>query len=174
MEIFATGGLDEILIDNLMRRGAPIDGFGVGTDMAVSSDAPQLDAVYKLVEFKGKGRTKLSEGKSVLPGRKQIYRIEDQGGAVKDILALASEPAPVVNGRPGRPLLVPVMKAGRRLPEAIVSIGESRTYAEGELGSLPTRIRELAPANPPYQVEISRTLHRAHTDLIASLQASMK
>jgi nicotinate phosphoribosyltransferase len=174
VEIFATGGLDEILIDNLMRRGAPIDGFGVGSDLAVSSDAPNLDTVYKLVEFKGKGRTKLSEGKGVLPGRKQIYRIEEQGGAVKDILALATEPAPVVNGRPGRPLLVPVMKAGRRVPEAIVTLGESRTYAEGELGSLPARIRELAPANPPYQVEISRTLHRAHTDLIASVQASLK
>jgi nicotinate phosphoribosyltransferase len=174
VEIFATGGLDEILVDNLMRRGAPIDGFGVGSDMAVSSDAPTLDSVYKLVEFKGKGRTKLSEGKSVLPGRKQIYRIEDEGVAAKDILALAAEPAPVVNGRPGRPLLVPVMKGGRRIPEAYVSLGESRTYAEGELGSLPTKIRELAPANPPYQVEISRTLHRAHTDLIASVQASLR
>jgi nicotinate phosphoribosyltransferase len=174
VEIFATGGLDDILIDNLMRRGAPIDGFGVGSDMAVSSDAPGLDTVYKLVEFKGKGRTKLSEGKSVLPGRKQIYRIEEQGVAVKDILATASEPAPVVNGRSGRPLLAPVMKAGRRVPEAVVSLGESRTYAEGELGSLPTRIRELAPANPPYQVETSRALHRAHTDLIARVQASLK
>jgi nicotinate phosphoribosyltransferase len=174
VEIFATGGLDEILIDNLMRRGAPIDAFGVGSDMAVSSDAPNLDTVYKLVEFRGKGRTKLSEGKSVLPGRKQIYRIEEQGGAVKDILALAAEPAPVVNGRPGRPLLVPVMKGGRRVPEAIVTLGESRTYAEGELGSLPARIRELAPANPPYQVETSRALHRAHTDLIASVQKSLK
>jgi nicotinate phosphoribosyltransferase len=66
------------------------------------------------------------------------------------------------------------MKGGRRVPEAIVTLGESRTYAEGELGSLPTRIRELAPANPPYQVEISRALHRAHTDLIASVQASLK
>ena len=175
VEIFATGGLDEILVDNLMRRGAPIDGFGVGSDMAVSSDAPTLDTVYKLVEFKGKGRTKLSEGKGVLPGRKQIYRIEDQGVAVKDILAQAAEPVPVVDGRPGRPLLVPVMKAGRRVARSgYVSLGESRTYAEGELGSLPTRIRELAPANPPYQVEVSRTLHRAHTDLIASVQASMR
>ena len=87
VEIFATGGLDEILVDNLMRRGAPIDSFGVGSEMAVSSDAPTLDTVYKLVEFKGKGRTKLSEGKSVLPGRKQIYRMEDQGVAVKDVLA---------------------------------------------------------------------------------------
>jgi nicotinate phosphoribosyltransferase len=174
VEIIATGGLDEILVDNLMRRGAPIDGFGVGSDMAVSSDAATLDTVYKLVEFKGKGRTKLSEGKGVLPGRKQIYRVEDQGVALKDILAQAGEPVPVVDGRPGRPLLVPVMKGGRRLPEATVSLGESRTYAEGELGGLPTRIRELAPANPPYQVEVSRTLHRAHTDLIASVQASLK
>ena len=74
MQIVASGGLDEYVILDLVAAGAPIDAFGVGTDLAVSGDAPALDIVYKLTEFGGEGRVKLSVGKRSLPGRKQIFR----------------------------------------------------------------------------------------------------
>ncbi|MBX6365994.1 MAG: nicotinate phosphoribosyltransferase, partial [Gemmatimonadetes bacterium] len=78
VRIFASGGLDEYAIAALVRSGAPIDAFGVGTRMGVSSDAPALDGMaYKLTEYAGRGRTKLSTGKFVYPGRKQVWRVEE-------------------------------------------------------------------------------------------------
>ena len=76
MQIFASGGLDEARIAPLVAAGAPIDAFGVGTEMSVSADAPALDIAYKLVAYAGIGRTKLSAGKRILPGRKQVFRLE--------------------------------------------------------------------------------------------------
>jgi nicotinate phosphoribosyltransferase len=72
--IFASSGLDEYEIAALLDAGAPIDGFGVGTGMTVSGDAPALDIAYKLSEYGGQGRTKLSRNKPILPGRKQVFR----------------------------------------------------------------------------------------------------
>ena len=73
--VFASGGLDELEIARLLDAGAAIDGFGVGTKMGVSADAPFLDLVYKLVEVDGRPVLKLSAGKATLPGRKQVWRI---------------------------------------------------------------------------------------------------
>src|SRR4029079_7903646 len=89
--IFASGGLNEDEIAGLMVAGAPIDGFGVGTDMGVSRDAPSLDIAYKLVEYAGCGRVKLSPGKAILPGRKQIFRVEQDGLADHDVLGRNDE-----------------------------------------------------------------------------------
>lgn len=152
VRIFASGGLNEDEIARLLAEGAPIDGFGVGTDMGVSRDAPALDIAYKLVEYEGRGRLKLSTGKAVLPGRKQIYRVERDGAADRDVLARDDE-APH-----GRPLMQQVMKGGVRLPAGRASLDESRAHAARELPRLPARIRALEPARPPYDVEISEPL----------------
>src|SRR5687768_1130199 len=72
--IFASGSLDEYRLHALLSSGAPIDGFGVGTALDVSSDAPSLDCAYKLQEYAGRARRKRSEGKATWPGRKQVYR----------------------------------------------------------------------------------------------------
>jgi nicotinate phosphoribosyltransferase len=69
--VFTSSGLDEWEIAKLLDAGAPIDGFGVGTGMGVSDDAPALDIAYKLSEYGGEGRTKLSRHKHILPGRKR-------------------------------------------------------------------------------------------------------
>ena len=90
----ASGGLDEYVILDLVAAGAPIDVFGVGTDLAVSGDAPALDIVYKLTEFGGEGRVKLSVGKRSLPGRKQIFRNFEHDIAVGDVIARAEEALP--------------------------------------------------------------------------------
>jgi nicotinate phosphoribosyltransferase len=166
VEIFASGGLDEHSIAELVARGAPIDGFGVGTSMGVSKDAPALDIAYKLTAYAGKGRLKLSPGKKILPGRKQVFRIEEGEGegrrAVRDVIARADEEAPPG----GRPLLVHVMAGGRRLPTGRVSLDEARERARDETARLPERLRTLEPPDEPYPVEVSAGL-RAFQEEVA-------
>jgi nicotinate phosphoribosyltransferase len=121
--IFASGGLDEDRIAALVAADAPIDGFGVGTSMGVSSDVPDLDIAYKLCEYAGKGRLKLSTGKPVLPGRKQVFRLSEHGCDVGDVIARAEERLE------GRPLLVPVMRDGERLAAGRIDLAAARACA---------------------------------------------
>ena len=79
--IVASGNLDEYRIAELVDAGAPIDAFGVGTALAVSDDAPAADFVYKLVEYKDRGRLKTSAGKISTPGRKQLFRAYAPSGS---------------------------------------------------------------------------------------------
>jgi nicotinate phosphoribosyltransferase len=162
--IFASGGLNEDEIARLVTAGAPIDGFGVGTDMGVSRDEPALDIAYKLVEYAGRGRIKLSPGKAILPGRKQIFRVERDGLADHDVVGRHDEPGN------GRPLLRQVMRHGARLPHGHVSLASAREHARQELNSLPRRIRSIEPAAPPYDVDISAPL-RADRDRLWSAHA---
>lgn len=150
--IFASGGLDEYEIGRLLAAGAPIDAFGVGTAMGVSKDAPALDLVYKLTAYAGRGRIKLSPGKRILPGRKQVYRIEEDGRAIRDVIARHDE------DHPGRPLLQHVMSGGRRLPAGTADLEAARTRAREEIAKLPERVQDIQPAAPPYIVEISAGL----------------
>jgi nicotinate phosphoribosyltransferase len=153
VEIFASGALDEYAIEKLLDAGAPIDGFGVGTRMGVSADAPSLDIAYKLVEYGGRGRLKLSPGKPILPGPKQVFRVEEEGIAVRDVIAHADEVLP------GRPLLETVMRDGRRLAAGSVTLDTARAYAAASLCALPHAVRGTAPAEPPYAVAVSERLH---------------
>jgi nicotinate phosphoribosyltransferase len=150
--IFASGGLNEDEIEQLLAAGAPIDGFGVGTDMGVSRDAPSLDIAYKLVEYAGRGRLKLSTGKALLPGRKQVFRVERDGMADHDVIGRRDE------SLPGRPLLQPVMAGGRRCRAGRVALEAARAHAKVERDRLPPRLRSIAPATPPYRVELSAAL----------------
>ena len=152
VNIFASGGLNEDEIARLIAAGAPIDGFGVGTDMGVSRDAPALDIAYKLVEYAGRGRVKLSPGKAILPGRKQIFRVEHHGLADHDVLGRHDE------ADHGRPLIRQVMKDGVRLPEGRVILAEARECARRELDRLPARVRHIEAAQPPYRVDVSAAL----------------
>ena len=87
--IFASGGLDEHEVAELVRAGAPVDAFGIGTQLGVSADAPYVDAVYKLVEFDGRPVLKLSPAKATAPGRKQVWR-----GPSEDVIGLRDERRP--------------------------------------------------------------------------------
>jgi nicotinate phosphoribosyltransferase len=164
--IFASSGLDEHKIAALVAEGAPIQGFGVGTKMGVSEDAPSLDIAYKLCSYAGTGRTKLSTGKPILPGRKQIFRSERDGVAVGDVIARADETLE------GKPLLAAVMRDGRRLDSGRVTLDQMRAHAKSELGRLPPHIRALAPAEPPYPVSVSETLSRFHDEVKQSVVRS--
>ena len=160
VEIFASGSLDEDAIARIVAKGAPVTGFGVGTAMGVSQDAPGLDVAYKLCAYGGRGRLKLSAGKPVLPGRKQVFRIEEDGRAVRDVIARAEETST------GRPLLQPVMRGGCRLPEGSVDLEASRRRAQDEIARLPEPVRAIAPAERRYPVTISEAL-RAYQDQVA-------
>jgi nicotinate phosphoribosyltransferase len=162
IDIFASSGLDEHKIADLVKSNAPIGGFGVGTGMAVSSDAPSLDIVYKLAEYAGKGRTKLSRDKPILPGRKQVFRQHEHGRAIGDVIGRFGE------ALDGRPLLQPVMRGGRRLSDSESSLDAARRRAADELASLPGHVTALEPADPPYPVAVSAALQRLHEDVVGS------
>lgn len=156
VEIFASGGLDEYEIDRLLGGGAPIDGFGVGTRMGTSRDAPALDMAYKLTEYAGEGRLKLSSGKRILPGPKQVWRELEDGVAVRDRITTAGEEAP------GRPLLEPVMEYGERLDAGRRTLTEAREHAARAVAEMPAAIRGIEPADP-YPVEVAEHLERRQT-----------
>lgn len=164
VKIFASGGLDERKIALLMADGAPIDGFGVGTKMVVSEDAPTLDFAYKLVEYAGRPRTKLSTDKVIYPGRKQVFRTMADGVLRGDLLAPHDAQAP------GRPLLEPVMRGGRRLPVGCRTLQQSRRHAAAELAALPERLRSLDAEPAAYPVEVSDEL----TDTLERLRQELR
>lgn len=152
VEIFASGGLDEDAIHALISAGAPIDGFGVGTSLGVASDAPDLDIAYKLAEYAGCGRLKLSSGKPILPGRKQVFREERDGVFSGDVIGRFDEDLP------GEPLLVKVMEQGERLDSHERDLARLREYAAACISRLPEALRALAPAEPGYPVRVSDAL----------------
>ena len=151
VSIFTSGNLDEYKLAEFGRAGAPIDGFGVGTRMTTSADAPYLDCAYKLVEYAGIARRKRSEGKATWPGRKQVYRSFDQRGRMcGDILTLESDELT------GTPLVEQVMKQGKRIAGP-PDIKKSREYAFSQLVGLPDYLTQLDESEK-YPVEISRPL----------------
>ena len=152
VEIFASGGLDEERIAELLSAGAPIDGFGVGSSMGVSNDAPVLDIAYKLCEYAGQGRLKLSTGKPVLPGRKQVFRMTESDRDIRDVIARVDE------NFPGRALLLPVMRQGKRLETGCVDLESIREYTRQQIARLPNHLCAITPATSPYPVEISPEL----------------
>jgi len=158
-KIFATGDLDEYRIATIVKEGAPIDGFGVGTALSTVSDAPALSAVYKLVEVHRQGASagvvKSSPGKHTWPCPKQIWRVMENGRAVRDVIAEVDEPPPPG----GVALLQRVMEHGRILAPS-PSVFVMRTTAREGLARLPERLLALdAPAD--YPVEITEPLEAA-------------
>jgi nicotinate phosphoribosyltransferase len=161
--IFASGSVDEYVVERLMQQNAPIDGFGIGTHLDTSADAPYLDCVYKLVEYAGRARRKRSEGKVVWPGRKQVFRRYGADGGLRgDILSVEGDRLE------GESLITPVMKGGRRLSPA-ESLQQSRQRALGELNRLPESLKSLEAA-PPYTVTVSEALKNLAVEVDA-LQA---
>ncbi len=166
--IFASGDLDEYTLRDMLAAGAPVDGFGVGTRMDTSSDQPFLDCAYKLQEYAGRARRKRSEGKATWPGRKQVYRhLDADGRMVRDVVTLESDP------QAGEPLLMPVMKNGRRLAGA-PGMAAVRRHATANLARLPEPLRRLEEFD--YRVEISPALRElaAEVDRSALLPAMTK
>jgi nicotinate phosphoribosyltransferase len=168
-KIFASGDLDEYRIEELISRGASIDAFGVGTQLATSYDAPALSGVYKLVAIERQGRIsmklKLSPEKATYPGSKQIWRATDQSSKYcKDMVALFDETAPQdrdASSEVWRPLLELVMKGGHNIIEQNSSrlerLNTARTRATEELRRLPDELL-LLDGQARYPVRMSKRL----------------
>jgi nicotinate phosphoribosyltransferase len=156
--IFASSSIDEYLIKEYAQNRIPIDGYGIGTHLDTSADAPYLDCAYKLQEYAGRPRRKRSEGKATWPGRKQVYRrYAENGTMLNDAVTVENDV------RDGRALLRQVMHEGLRTHPS-PPLTAIREYAAQELASLPPPLRELRPGTP-YPVLISKPLR----DLAATL-----
>ncbi|HEX6115173.1 MAG TPA: nicotinate phosphoribosyltransferase [Geminicoccaceae bacterium] len=150
VSIFASGGLDEAVLQHHLAANAPIDGYGIGTSLTTSQDAPSLDCAYKIQEYDGRPKRKRSEGKATWPGRKQVFRRYGADGAMAgDLLVLEHEEAA------GETLIRPVMRQGRRLE--LPSLEDARRLARAQLERLPARLKRL-DSEPAYPVEVSALL----------------
>ena len=160
--IFASGGLAEDDLAEMLQAGAPIDGFGIGTSLTTSSDVPALDCAYKLQEYDGLPRRKRSIGKATWPGRKQVWRRYGSDGRMAgDILSIESD------HHSGEPLIQPVMRAGRRIGPP-PTLAEIRARATRDLARLPERLRLLRPQGS-YPVEVAGALVRLAADVDSRL-----
>lgn len=164
--IIVSGGLNEYRIAALIESGAPVEGFGVGTELVVSRDEPTLDFAYKLVACDDRPRMKASAGKASLPGPKQVFRQWDDGRMTGDTIAAAGETLA------GEPLLQPVMRDGVRLdsPEKLATI---RARVHGQLDALPSAVRRLDPGPQPtrYPVTVSECLQGLRNRLLSAQAA---
>jgi nicotinate phosphoribosyltransferase len=151
IKIFASGNLDETALHKCILTHAPIDGFGVGTLMVTSSDAPYLECAYKLVQFAGQGRYKMSPQKETLPCPKQVYRYYNKEGVFSyDEISMASEQRDAIS------LLYKVIAEGRRIaPEKPVA--EIRNFVEQQIDHLPEKLRQVNKM-ATYNVKISKDL----------------
>lgn len=160
-KIMASGDLDEYSIRKLVAAGAPIDAFGVGTELATSADSPTLGAVYKMVELEENGvrryTAKLSSEKVTMPGAKQIFRRQDS-----DMIGGQEERLE------GEPLLRHVIAAGK-LVAPLESAAEARRHAAQSLSKLPPPYRRLEMPEP-YRVEYSPAL----LDLLETVRKSVE
>jgi len=128
--ILVSGGINEDILQGMMKARTPIDGFGIGVNLAASLDAPALDCAYKLQSYAGRPKRKLSEGKATWPGAKQVWRTYDADGRMRgDILSLETD------RQPGEPLIVPVMRAGK-LIASLPALAQIREHAARDLKRL--------------------------------------
>jgi len=151
-KIMATSDLNEYKILEYAAAGVPIDAFGVGTDLATSTDSPNLGVVYKLVELSGRFTAKFSEDKHTLPGAKQIFRFAGHDCIGCSWECLGCDP-------PGeaKALLRPVLLGGR-LVEPLPNIVAIQQHASESIKRLPTAIRSLFDTDQHYRVEHSSEL----------------
>ena len=155
--IVASGDLEENHIAELTAAGAPIDSFGVGTDLGTSRDSPVVNGIYKLVAHRVGGAwrdvRKRSPEKATVPGAKQVLRDYADGEMRGDVIARVEEELP------GRPLLVPFVRGGRLV--CVETIEQMRDRARAELLALPAGLRKLDGEGQPYPVAYSERCRAA-------------
>ena len=164
VKVFASGDLDEDRIAELLAAGAQIDAFGVGTELATSADAPALGVIYKLVEVDERGgavrnAAKFSAAKVTYPGRKQVYRFTDAAGRyVEDVIALEDETLAPVDARLiAEPLLLPVLRAGKRTAPPTDLAAARKRCLEG-VPRLAKNVTDGRPGDTGYPVRHSARL----------------
>jgi len=162
VRILVSGDLDEWKIAELIKAGAAVDAFGVGTSLGSGAgslehgvEGGSLGAVYKEVWYVDESGTeypkvKIAGPKSTWPGKKEIYRHPDWK---EDIVQLTQEPRPDSYHR----ILRPVMRNGEMIPGSLPPLSEIRELAQQNLHSLPLQYRALT-VEEPYPVQFSEGL----------------
>ncbi|HEX5472505.1 MAG TPA: hypothetical protein VFW73_11490, partial [Lacipirellulaceae bacterium] len=129
---------------------------------------PSLDMAYKLVDYAGHGRTKLSAHKAIYPGRKQFFRQFESGKMMRDKIMRADETGP------GEPQLVQVMRGGQRIRENCDGLGEARDHTRRQLEALPADYHRLESIGQEYPIAISESLVRDLQELRALVSAPVR
>ena len=161
-KIMVSGDLDEFKITELLAKGAPIDLFGVGTELSTSRDDPALGGVYKLVELDGQPKMKLSQDKATYPYCKQVWRsYADDGTLLGDTIGLTNE-----RDLPGEALLQPVLRRGKIIAP-LPSLEETQKYARQQIQSLP-KIYKLLAQPEKYPVQYSQKMETRRQELLDS------
>jgi nicotinate phosphoribosyltransferase len=171
-KIMASGDLNEYQIHDLVNKGAPIDSFGVGTELSTSRDDPAMNGVYKLVVIKVPSSTpgnneerideriiykiKTSSGKRSYPGPKQVYRIFENGLIKRDLIELENEDKPVNS----LPLLQKIFDKGEILLK-VPSIKEIQRFHLHQIKTLPPKFLDLDFIPETYPVSYSKQLEAA-------------
>jgi nicotinate phosphoribosyltransferase len=159
--IVASSDLNEYKIKEIINKNAPIDAFGIGTELATSRDDPSIAGVYKLMEYNGIPKIKISEEKVTYPGVKQIHRIYDEDGFFKnDILCLKDEKSPPNS----ESLLIPIMKDGELIVE-LPNLEEIQKFYLDNIKKLPSSYKKLEEVDI-FELKIS--------DKLQSLSKSLK
>jgi len=174
VKIFASSDLDEYRIKELVEKGAPIDSFGVGTRLITGANYNPIDGtggvsaiagVYKHVERYENGKfvptykRSEEEGKTTLPGRKQVYRLSDKkGNHVKDVISLWDESV-----SDAEPLLMPIIKQGKIVYD-FPSIDQIREESIAKLEKIPEQVKQIESPQK-YQVELSEKLSQLLEEL---------
>jgi len=171
MEVFVSSGVDEFFLEEFFERGGVADGFGPGTALSTSADAPTLNPVYKLVAVEEDGELqpsmKLSAGKASYPGAKRVHRFrDDDGGFDRDVLALADEDVG------GEDVLVDVVRDGEVVYDA-PSLEDVRDRTRETLAALPEDVRAITnPASYPVSIgdDLAATTDRTEAALEARME----
>ncbi|ARS91066.1 nicotinate phosphoribosyltransferase [Natrarchaeobaculum aegyptiacum] len=167
LDQYISSGIDEYAIRDFFDRDGVATGFGPGTALVTSTDAPKVEGVYKLVAVERDGEMhptmKLSTGKVTYPHAKRVHRIEENGQYVGDVIGLR------VESLPGENLLEPVIEDGERVAD-LPSLETSRDRANERRSNLPAPHRRIDDPEP-YAVEISDGLERATEELRRDLEA---
>lgn len=162
-QIVVSGDMNEYKIQELITQGAPIDHFGIGTELVTSIDAPSLGGVYKLVELQDPDGprycAKLSGSKISYPAIKQVWRNYDSEGKIQDDLVGNAD-----ENHSGKALLVQVMRSGQSVsPAEDLTQIQARTLRS--LQSLPENLKQLNTVAKPFQAVISPTLEALYQSL---------
>ncbi len=189
VKIAASNQLDEYVIKSLLEQQAPIDIFGVGTNLVTGDPDGSLDGVYKLAYSNGKPRIKISESifKVTLPHKKQVFRIKDVNGKCigADAIGLYQESKIEEMFHPFEPYKS--MSLGKYHQEAILqkvmengevlldkrTLKEISAYSLIRLSELPIEYKRFN--NPHiYKIGISGLLREEREKLIKSYKKKLR
>lgn len=184
VKIIVSNQLDEYVIRSLILQEAPVDSFGIGTNLVTGMESGALDGVYKLAIHNQKPRMKISDNieKTTLPGEKKTVRyLNDDGTFYADGVLLSDEirtkeiahphfhhKRSNVEAYPFSELMTEVMKDGR-ITETPATIADSARYAATQLRKLPAEHQRIE--NPHrYKVGISDALELLRDKMIVNIK----